>query len=357
MHSIRIAGIAALMAVMGMVAATPAASEGARIVGSSTVSPFADRVAAEVAAEGIRIDVESTGTGGGFRLFCAGSSSDLPMITNASRPITDKEREACRGAGILDIIEVEIGYDGIVVAQATQSLDFDLALVDLFRAFAKSVPEGAGTDAFGTGNCQMVPNPNRRWRDVRADLPRNTIEAYGPPPTSGTRDAFLELAMEGGAKAIPCLKDLRARDKAAFTEIAHSIRNDKAWIDSGENDDSIVEVLLRRRNAVGIFGYSFLERNTESIKAVAIGGQSPSVESIASRDYPLARPLFFYVKAGGVAQVPALQSYVQEFLSREALGAEGYLADTGLIALDADAENSCAVLKATCTSCQCTQLE
>ncbi len=304
------------------------------IVGSSTVYPFSTTVAEQFGkAYGFKTPkVESTGTGGGFKLFCAGVGVEHPDISNASRAIKKSELETCAQNGVKEIVEVKIGFDGIVLANSKKAPVMQLSRKDIFMALASEIPDPKG----GAG---MVKNPFKTWKDVNPALPDVKIEVLGPPPTSGTRDAFLELAMEEGALEIASLKDLKKTDEKAFKKVAHSIREDGAWIDAGENDNLIVQKLLTNPNAVGVFGFSFLDQNTDKIQGAAVNGTTPTFETIAAQKYPLSRPLFFYVKKAHVGSIPGIPEFVKEFTEDKAWGPQGYLADKGLIPLP-DAERA-----------------
>jgi len=316
---------AAMLATVG----SAQARDGIRIVGSSTVFPFSSAVAEQFGnkTEFPTPVVESTGSGGGAKLFCQGVGTEHPDITNASRRMKSSEYELCQSNGVKDIVEVKIGFDGIVMANAKAGPDLSLTLKQVFQAFAKEVPIGG----------KMVPNPYKKWSDIDPSLPDAKIEAFGPPPTSGTRDAFVEIAMEKGAKKFDFLSALRKEDKSAFKNIAHAIREDGAWIDSGENDNAIVQTLAQNPKAVGIFGYSFLDQNSDSIKGAVVDGNNPTFESIAAGDYGVSRSLYFYVKKQHVGVVPGIAEYVAEFVGDDASGDLGYLSDKGLIPLPADA--------------------
>lgn len=300
-----------------------------KIVGSSTVYPFSSAVAEELGATSKYPTpvVESTGSGGGMKLFCAGTGVDTPDITNASRRIKKKEFDLCVKNGVDSITEIQIGYDGIAIANSKQAPQMDLTRKDIFLALAKEIPNAQGT---------LIPNPNKTWKDVNKALPDTKIEVLGPPPTSGTRDAFVELVMEAGAKAFPELKALKKSDKKAFKKIAHAMREDGAFIEAGENDNLIVQKLEKNPDALGIFGYSFLEQNSDKVQGSKVDGLVPEFESIASGDYKVSRPLYFYVKNVHVGKIPGIKEYVQRFTSEDAIGEEGYLIDKGLIPLAED---------------------
>jgi len=310
-----------------------------RIVGSSTVFPFATSVAETFGNKGNFKTpvVESTGSGGGLKLFCAGIGTEHPDITNASRRIKKSEVEKCAKAGITEITEVKVGFDGIVLANSKSTKPVELTKKQIFMALAKQVPVDG----------KLVDNPYMKWSDVDASLPNTKIEVLGPPPTSGTRDAFVELAMEGGAKGFDSLKALRKSDKKAFKAIAHAVREDGAYIEAGENDNLIVQKLVANPDAVGIFGFSFLDQNADKIQGGVIGGVAPTFENISAGDYGISRSLFFYVKNAHVGTVPGIKEFVAEFTSEDAFGEFGYLTEKGLIPLSeaerakvrSDAEN------------------
>jgi len=296
-----------------------------RIVGSSTVFPFSTAVA-ERFGRGTAFKtpvVESTGSGGGLKLFCQGVGDRTPDITNASRRIKTSETELCAANGVADIVEIEIGFDGIVLANAKNAERVSLSLTQLFLALAKEVPVDG----------KLVANPNETWSDIDPSLPNRRIEVLGPPPTSGTRDAFVEVAMEGGAKKIPFLAELKKKDKGAFKQVAHTLREDGAYIEAGENDNLIIQKLVANPTAIGIFGFSFLDQNEDKIQGAIVDGIEPTFEAIASGEYSISRSLYFYLKKAHVGQVPGLGEFVQEFTSDRASGEDGYLTDRGLIPL------------------------
>jgi phosphate transport system substrate-binding protein len=297
-----------------------------RIVGSSTVYPFATKVAEQFGrrTQNPTPIIESTGSGGGFKLFCAGIGTDHPDITNSSRAIKESEIETCADNGVEDVTEVKIGYDGIVVANQQGGLRYSLTREQIFRALAKELPNEAG---------EMVPNPNRTWADVDPSLPDQEIEVYGPPPTSGTRDAFVELVMDEACAQIEAIAQLEETDEERFQQVCQSMREDGVFIEAGENDNLIVQKLDANPNALGIFGFSFLDQNRDVVQGAAIEGVEPTFDAIAGGDYPVSRPLFFYVKNAHVGTVPGIEEYVQEFVSDQASGPEGYLTDVGLIPL------------------------
>lgn len=294
-----------------------------RMVGSSTVFPFSTAVA-EQFGKSTNFStpvVESTGTGGGMKLFCAGIGVDHPDMTGASRRMKKSEFENCTKNGI-DITEVKVGFDGIVLANAKSGADLDLSLEQLFLALAKQVPQDG----------KLVANPYTNWSQVDPSLPNLKIEVLGPPPTSGTRDAFVEIAMEGGCKKLAGAKELGLAKKAC-----HAIREDGVFVEAGENDNLIVQKLEANPSAFGIFGFSFLDQNSDKVKGAAINGTAPEFEAIAAGDYPVSRSLFFYVKQQHVGVIPGIKEFVTAFTSESAWGPDGYLVDKGLIPLpDAD---------------------
>lgn len=304
------------------------AREQIQIMGSSTVFPFSTTVAERFgrATKFKTPVVESTGSGGGLKLFCRGIGVETPDIANASRRIKSSEVELCAKNGVNEIVEFKIGFDGIVLANSKQAERVELSLKQLFLALAKEVPVDG----------ELVPNPYKKWSDVDASLPNRRIEVLGPPPTSGTRDAFVEVAMEGGAKRIPTLKSLRKKNKKEFERIAHSIREDGAYVEAGENDNLIIQKLLANSSALGIFGFSFLDQNEDKIQGALVDGAEPTFENIADGEYAISRSLYYYVKKAHVGKVPGLEEFLHEFTSDRASGEEGYLADRGLIPLPAD---------------------
>ncbi|RME62463.1 MAG: phosphate ABC transporter substrate-binding protein, partial [Alphaproteobacteria bacterium] len=273
--------------------------------------------------------VESTGTGGGLKLFCAGAGLDTPDIANASRKIKDSEIALCRDNGVTAITEIKIGFDGIVIANDKSAPAFDLSLRDIYLALAKKVP------APGSAGEKRIANPYKTWNDVNPALPKQRIEVLGPPPTSGTRDAFSELAMEAGCATFPALAALKKTDKKAFQAACVTLREDGAYIEAGENDNLIVQKLRANPTALGIFGYSFLEENMASLRGNKVAGHMPTFEAIASGDYPISRALYIYVKNQHVGAVPGLKEFLGEFTHENTWGEDGYLADRGLIPLPA----------------------
>lgn len=326
-HIVAAAGLSILMAGPAL-----AARDYISIVGSSTVYPFSTVVAEQFgkASGGKTPKIESTGTGGGFKLFCGGVGVEHPDISNASRAIKESEMKTCADNGVKEIVEVKVGYDGIAIANAKAAPEFKMSTKDIFLALAKEVPDPKDPS-------KMIANPYKTWKDVNAELPANKIEVLGPPPTSGTRDAFLELVMEVGAEKIDSLKALKKADSKAFAKVFNTIREDGAYVEAGENDNLIIQKLQSNPNALGIFGFSFLDQNTDTVKGATIDGKAPTFEGIADGSYPVSRPLFFYVKKAHVEVIPGIKGYLAEFTSEKAWGKDGYLVDKGLIAMP-DAE-------------------
>ncbi len=302
------------------------------IVGSSTVYPFATVVAEQFgkSTDFKTPKIESTGSGGGFKLFCAGVGVEHPDITNASRAVKSSELEKCASNGVNDIVEVKIGYDGIVLANSKKTAPLKLTRKDIFLALAKDVPDPANPG-------KLIPNPYMTWKEVNTELPATKIEVLGPPPTSGTRDAFVELAMEGGAKKFDFIKAMKKEDKKKYKAVCHTVREDGAYVEAGENDNLIVQKLQANPDALGIFGYSFLDQNSDVVQGSLVEGMEPTFENIAEGKYPVSRPLFFYVKKAHIGTIPGMAEYLAEFTSEKAWGEEGYLADKGMIPMP-DAE-------------------
>ena len=298
------------------------------VVGSSTVYPFATVVAERFGKKTSfsTPKIESTGSGGGMKLFCNGVGLETPDITNASRRIKKSEYDKCQSNGVTDIIEVHIGFDGIAVANSNKSEQLKLSRKDLFLALAQKVPNPDGSET-------LVDNPYKTWKQVNSSLPDLAIEVLGPPPTSGTRDAFAELAMEGGCKTFGFIKAMKKTDQKAYKGICHTVREDGPYIEAGENDNLIVQKLDKNPAALGIFGFSFLEQNDDKVQGSLIEGKAPEFETIADGSYPISRPLYFYVKKAHMDSIPGIDAFLKEFTSETAMGEDGYLLDKGLIPL------------------------
>jgi len=280
------------------------------VVGSSTVFPFATVVAERFGktSDFATPKIESTGSGGGLKLFCSGLGVNTPDITNSSRRIKSSEFEMCQSNGVTDVIEVLIGFDGIAVANSVNAEQLDMSLADIFMALAKEVPNPDGSDS-------LVPNPYKTWKEINSALPAIDIEVLGPPPTSGTRDAFVELAMEGGCNMIESIAALDDSDSDKFKAVCHTIREDGAFIEAGENDNLIVQKLEANPDALGIFGFSFLEQNSDLVQPSLIDGFEPTFESIADGSYPVSRPLYFYVKKAHIGVCAFLIHFISAVLS------------------------------------------
>ena len=322
--------LAAAVAVAALVAGSSAyaARDQIRIVGSSTVYPFTTAVAEEFGkASGKTPVVESTGTGGGMKIFCEGLGEDKPDATNASRRIKKSEFEACAKAGVTEIVELKVGFDGLTLAHSKDGKPFALTLQQVFMALGKEVPDKDG---------KLVANPYVKWSDIDASLPDIKIEVLGPPPTSGTRDSLHELFLEAGAKKFEGLAKLAKDDAKAFEKVWKSVREDGAYVEAGENDNVIVQKLEANKDAVGVFGYSFLEENAAKLAGIALDGAEPTYDNIAAGKYKGGRPLFIYFKKQHVGVIPGLKEFADEYVSDKALGADGYLAAKGLVALPAD---------------------
>ena len=318
---------AALAATVATVGAADARDQ-IRIVGSSTVFPFSTAVA-EQFGKSTKFKtpvVESTGSGGGLKLFCAGVGVGHPDITNASRRIKKSEVDRCAKNGVKDVTEVKIGFDGIVLASSKAAEPVQLTLKQVYLALAKTVP-GDETGA------KLIDNPYKKWSDIDPKLPNRKIEVLGPPPTSGTRDAFVELAMEGGCKSFSAIKAMKKSDKNKYKAVCHGIREDGAFVEAGENDVLIIQKLTANPNAFGVFGFSFLDQNTDRVRGNMINGVTPEFETIADGKYPVSRSMYFYVKNAHVGVIPGMKEYVGEFTNERAWGPDGYLVDKGLIPL------------------------
>ena len=294
--------------------------------GSSTVFPFATRVSEQFARKsGMKAPkIESLGTGGGIKLFCSGVGDGFPDIATASRRMKRSEFDACAAKGVKDIIELKVGFDGIVVAVDKRAPDYAFTTSALYLGLAAKVLR------YG----QYQANPYKTWPEIANGLPKGRIQVYGPPPSSGTRDAFVELAIEAGALTYPANKALKESDEKRFKEMVNPLRKD-GWIDSGENDNAIVQTLTKTPGALGVFGWSFLEENMDKVKGASVNGVKPSVNSISDGSYPLSRSLFIYVKKSNLGVTKGLREYVAEFVSDAATGRGGYLKERGLIPLPA----------------------
>lgn len=322
----------ATAALAGAVAAvsTPAmARDTISIVGSSTVYPFATVVAERFGANSDfpTPKLESTGSGGGLKLFCQGIGTQHPDITNASRRMKPSEFELCASNGVEAITEFRIGSDGIVIASSQKAENLDITLEQLFLALGEKVPSP-------DDETKLVANPYEKWSEIDSSLPNKPIRVMGPPPTSGTRDSFNELALQGGCEDLPAVADMSEDEMEG---VCQSIREDGVFIEAGENDNLIVQKLIDDTSMYGVFGYSFLEENADRLQAATLNGKVPTAEAIAADEYPVARSLFFYVKKAHIGVVPGIPEYVEEFTSMGAMGPNGYLKNVGLIVPPRDA--------------------
>jgi phosphate transport system substrate-binding protein len=323
-----------LAASCALIIAQPATAQTARdtisVVGSSTVYPFTTTVAEQLGRQGRfkTPKVESTGTGGGIKLFCNGVGVQHPDVVNASRRINASEFETCRKNGVTEIIEIKIGFDGLTLAENRKGLSFPLTRQQVYLALAKQIPDPRKPT-------QLIANPYKTWKDIDPKLPATRIEVLGPPPTSGTRDSFHELYLEPGCRKYEWIDALRKTDEKRFKQICFTIREDGAFIEAGENDNLIVQKLEANPRAIGIFGFSFLAQNLDKLRGLKIEGVEPTFESIASGQYAAARPLYVYVKKAHIGVIPGLAEFMGEYVSDRAIGAEGYLTDRGLVALPA----------------------
>ena len=298
------------------------------VVGSSTVYPFATVVAERFGKTTSykTPKIESTGSGGGLKLFCQGVGVKYPDIANASRRIKPSEIELCHSNDVNDIIEVLIGYDGIVFGQTRRAAPMQVTRREIYLALAKQIPNPDGSQSF-------IVNPYTHWNQINPELPNTRIEVLGPPPTSGTRDAFQELVMEGGCKTFPWVETIKSISKPKYTQLCHTVREDGIYIEAGENDNLIVQKLNGNDEALGIMGFSFLDQNFDTIQGALVDGFEPTFDTIADGSYPVSRPLYFYVKKSHVRTIPGMREYLLEFTSERAAGEDGYLADKGMIPL------------------------
>ena len=321
------------MSVLAMFAIAPAVhAQAARdtisIVGSSTVYPFTTTVAEQLGRQGKfkTPKVESTGTGGGIKLFCNGVGVQHPDAVNASRRMNAAEYETCKKNGVTDVVEIKVGFDGLTISESKKGPSFALTRKQVYLALAKQIPDPANPTA-------LIANPYKTWKDIDKSLPAIKIEVLGPPPTSGTRDSFHELYMESGCRTYPWINTLRGMDEKRFKRICHTIREDGAFIEAGENDNLIVQKIEANPNALGIFGFSFLEENLDQLRGLKIDGVEPTFETIASGKFPASRPLFVYVKKAHIGVIPGIKEFMDEYVSDKAIGEEGYLSDKGLVPL------------------------
>lgn len=288
-----------------------------RVVGSSTIFPFSQIVAEEFTKGGKFVSpvIESTGTGGGIKMFCEGVGAKFPDIVNASRRMKKSEYEDCAKKGVKDIVEVQIGLDGIAFGEANGGLNMKLTPVDVYKALA--------ANPFGK------PNTAKNWSDVNPALPNAPILVYGPPSTSGTRDALAELILTKGCDSDPAMKALKDSDKDKHKDICTKVRDDGAYVDAGENDNLIVSKVSENKKAVGVFGFSFLEANLDKINGIPMNGVAPTYETISDFSYPGARPLYIYIKSAHLASIKGLKEYAAAFAA--SWGPDGALKKRGMV--------------------------
>jgi phosphate transport system substrate-binding protein len=319
--AIGLAGVATSLAFTG----AAEARDQIQIVGSSTVFPYTQAVAERFAANtgGAAPVVESTGTGGGMQIFCQGIGTDFADLTGASRAMKASEWDLCTQNGVTNVTEILLGYDGLSMAVSQKGETLDLSKAQLFSALAAEVEVDG----------EVVANPYQKWSEIDPSLPDIPIVVYGPPPTSGTRDAWVELVMVEGCGEFPAIEAL---GDERMEEVCQRMRTDGPFIEAGENDNLIVQRLTSDPNAYGIFGYSFLYENQDQLKPVEIGGVAPNEATIESGEYGVSRPLFIYVKNDHRGVIPNLQEFVEEYVSDDAMGPGGYLSERGLIPLPED---------------------
>jgi phosphate transport system substrate-binding protein len=308
----------AALALAGCGSSHSSSRDQVRAVGSSTVLPFAKAVSESLARSNPDIKapiIESTGTGAGMKLFCAGVGVQHPDVANASRRIKKAEYEDCAKNGVKDIVEIQVGLDGIAFAEAKGGPNIQLTTVDVYKALAKT--------PFGK------PQTAKTWKDVNPSLPAEPILVYGPPSTSGTRDALKELILTKGCESDPAMKALKDTDKDKHDDVCTDVRDDGAYVDSGENDNLIVQKIESNPNAIGVFGFSFLEENMDKLKGIPMGGIAPTYASISDFSYPGARPLYIYVKAAHLSAIKGLKEYVAEWAKN--WGKDGLLAKQGMV--------------------------
>jgi len=319
-------GVAAFGFAFAAVSGAAYARDQIHVVGSSTVFPYSQAVAEEYAnASGAAAPiVESTGTGGGMKIFCQGIGEDQADVTGASRAMKMSEYELCTSNGVVDVTEIQLGYDGLSIAVSrANTYDWNLTEAQIFQALAAEVEvDGA-----------IVANPYTKWSEIDPALPDVPILAFGPPPTSGTRDAFVELAMHDGCATFPAIAALEGDRK---NDVCSRMRQDGPFVEAGENDNLIVQRIVADPNAMGIFGYSFLFENGDTLKAVKVEGIEPTFDTIADQSYDIARPIFMYIKNAHRGVIPGMNDFIAEYVSDAALGAGGYLTERGLTVLSED---------------------
>lgn len=326
----------AAASVFGVIAQAQVGRDHINVVGSSTVYPFATAVAENFARRtAFRAPkIEATGSGGGLKMFCAGVGLDRPDIATASRAMTETELARCRENGVHDVVEIKIGFDGIVLANSKDAPRFRLTTREIYLALAATIPDPHLAEP--TGREGLVANPFRNWNEINPSLPPQPIEVLGPPPTSGTRDKLAERVMVDGCNSFPMIHALESSDSQFHQTTCQKLREDGSYIEAGESDALIVRKLEKNPRALGIFGFSFLDQNLDTLQAATINGTTPTYDNIKADDYALCRPLFLYVNREHLGRVPGLPEFLEAFTSEEASGAEGYLVDRGMIPLPAE---------------------
>ena len=316
----------ALIAVLSGQATAQSTRDYLIIVGSTTVFPFAEVVVERFTTSTGRPkpQVQPTGSGGGMALFCNGNDLLDPDITYASRPIRKKEIDACRKNGVDAIVEIKIGYDGIILARSSSAPTVSLTRRDIYLALAKEVPDGSGG---------FIANPNKTWRDVNEALPDKPIEVWGPRKGSGTRYVLQRAAMEEGCRTIEGMIEVEDEEPWRYREVCRTIRQDKAYVVVGEDDDLNVETIAANPGAVLVTSYGVFEANLDKLNGVLVDGIEPNFQTIANGSYLMARPLYMYVKKASAGKIPGLEEFIIDFISDEAWGPAGYLRTYGLIPL------------------------
>lgn len=299
------------------------ARDSIRAVGSSTVYPFAKLIAEGFSRSNPDYKsplIESTGTGNGMQLFCSGLGADTPDMVNASRRMKVSEFDKCAASGVDDIIELQVGLDGIAFASKQGGITLNLSPRIVYEALAANPYGGEQT--------------TQTWADVDPSLPAEPILVYGPPSTSGTRDALKELVLEAGCDTNPEMEALKETDEDAHQRICTEVRSDGAYVDQGEQDNLIVQKIESNPKAVGVFGYSYLEENLDKVQGLPMNGVEPTYENISSFAYPGARAMYVYVKKAHTRAIPGLEAYLQEWVKN--WGEDGPLASIGLVASPPD---------------------
>ncbi len=288
------------------------------IVGSSTVYPFTKAVAEDFmrANPGLNVTVESTGTGGGMKLFCAGVGGQTPDVEDASRQIKKSEYDTCVQNGAKTIVEVPVGIDGLTIIEAKDGPAMNLTQADIYKALA--------ANPFGKG-----PNKAQTWKDVNPSLPAVKIRVLGPPPTSGTRDSLADLYLEKGCDTDPAMKELKKSNEDQHKDVCTKIREDGAYVEAGENDNLMVQKVSVDPGTLGILGFSYLDENADKVRPVQIAGVTPTEETIANLSYPGARKLYIYLKGEHMQAKPKMRDFVAAYAKMWGTG--GKLERIGLV--------------------------